>query len=198
MLIAYLLHVAHLVTLHRSSAMGCKRGITSQVRDAVLIHSRRSSTYDHRFLPRSATIESARYGAFHGLGDALVFRPPGTRSRLSWFRTPGSAGCTWCATCDKASKALVETYGPPSRGVEADDNSFHLLDLTVYGRQEAWRTRRPAGRNNGKPTPPSSDHMTSHRPVVPPGGRAFGRPGNRQALNPIPQQLNQRLTRIVE
>jgi predicted dithiol-disulfide oxidoreductase (DUF899 family) len=25
-----------------------------------------------------------------------------------------------------------------SRGVEVMDNSYHLLDLTVYGRQEKW------------------------------------------------------------
>src|SRR5580692_5829893 len=30
---------------------------------------------------------------------------------------------------------------------------------------------------------PAPYQWTSHRPVVPPGGRAFGRPGNRQALN---------------
>jgi predicted dithiol-disulfide oxidoreductase (DUF899 family) len=33
---------------------------------------------------------------------------------------------------------VFETYWTTRRGVEAMDNSFRLLDLTVYGRQEAW------------------------------------------------------------
>jgi predicted dithiol-disulfide oxidoreductase (DUF899 family) len=45
------------------------------------------------------------------------------------------------------------------RGVEAMDNSYRLLDLTVYGRQEAWEDS-PEGwlkgrhftRSDGRPT----------------------------------------------
>ena len=33
---------------------------------------------------------------------------------------------------------VFETYWTTSRGVEAGANSYHLLDLTVYGRQETW------------------------------------------------------------
>jgi predicted dithiol-disulfide oxidoreductase (DUF899 family) len=33
---------------------------------------------------------------------------------------------------------VFETYWTTSRGVEAMDNSYRLLDLTVYGRQEMW------------------------------------------------------------
>ena len=33
---------------------------------------------------------------------------------------------------------VFETYWTTSRGVEVMDNSYHLLDLTVYGRQEKW------------------------------------------------------------
>jgi hypothetical protein len=33
---------------------------------------------------------------------------------------------------------VFETYWTTRRGVEAMDNSFRLLDLTVYGRQEMW------------------------------------------------------------
>lgn len=39
---------------------------------------------------------------------------------------------------------VFETYWTWFRGVEAMDNSFALLDLTVYGRQEAWEDS-PAG-----------------------------------------------------
>jgi predicted dithiol-disulfide oxidoreductase (DUF899 family) len=33
---------------------------------------------------------------------------------------------------------VFETYWTTRRGVEAMDNNYALLDLTVYGRQEAW------------------------------------------------------------
>ncbi len=33
---------------------------------------------------------------------------------------------------------VFETYWTTARGVEYMDNSFRLLDLTVYGRQEKW------------------------------------------------------------
>jgi predicted dithiol-disulfide oxidoreductase (DUF899 family) len=33
---------------------------------------------------------------------------------------------------------VFETYWTTARGVEQMDNSYRLLDLTVYGRQETW------------------------------------------------------------
>jgi predicted dithiol-disulfide oxidoreductase (DUF899 family) len=55
---------------------------------------------------------------------------------------------------------VYETYWTTIRGVEAMDNSYRLLDLTVYGRQEAWEDSPPgwlrAGnfmRFNGRPIP---------------------------------------------
>ena len=39
---------------------------------------------------------------------------------------------------------VFETYATTVRGVEAMDNSYALLDLTVYGRQEPWEDS-PAG-----------------------------------------------------
>jgi hypothetical protein len=69
------------------------------------------------------------------------------------------------------------------RSVEAMDNSYLLLDLPVYGRQETWEDS-PTGwpqRFKGK------QHIRiDGRPAaqwVSPEGRVFGRPGNRQALN---------------
>ena len=55
---------------------------------------------------------------------------------------------------------VYETYWTTIRGVEAMDNSYRLLDLTVYGRQEAWEDSPPgwlrAGnfmRSDGRPIP---------------------------------------------
>ena len=57
---------------------------------------------------------------------------------------------------------VFETYWTTMRGVEAMDNSYRLLDLTVYGREEPWEAS-PAGwpqawgegeqrmRTNGRP-----------------------------------------------
>jgi predicted dithiol-disulfide oxidoreductase (DUF899 family) len=58
---------------------------------------------------------------------------------------------------------VFETYWTTGRGTEAGATSYHLLDLTVYGRQESWedspegwpRLNPTAGgqfRTNGRPT----------------------------------------------
>jgi predicted dithiol-disulfide oxidoreductase (DUF899 family) len=61
---------------------------------------------------------------------------------------------------------VFETYWTTHRGAEAMDNSYALMDLTVYGRQEQWENS-PAGwrapwkvhededlmRLNGRPRP---------------------------------------------
>ncbi|MFZ0721621.1 MAG: DUF899 family protein, partial [Xanthobacteraceae bacterium] len=58
---------------------------------------------------------------------------------------------------------VFETYWTTRRGVEAMDNSYRLLDLTVYGRQEAWEDS-PAG----WPQRPKGEHpyRTDGRPIV--------------------------------
>ncbi len=38
---------------------------------------------------------------------------------------------------------VFETYWTTGRGVEAMDNSYSLMDLTVYGRQEPWEDSPP-------------------------------------------------------
>jgi predicted dithiol-disulfide oxidoreductase (DUF899 family) len=54
---------------------------------------------------------------------------------------------------------VFETYWTNYRGVEAMDSSCALMDLTVYGRQEAWEDSPPGWprregfqRSNGRPT----------------------------------------------
>ena len=58
---------------------------------------------------------------------------------------------------------VFETYWTTRRGVEAMDNSYQLLDLTVYGRQETWEDS-PAGwpqRGHGK-----QNYRTDGRPIA--------------------------------
>ena len=38
---------------------------------------------------------------------------------------------------------VFETYWTTRRGVEAMDNNYRLLDLTVYGRQQEWKDSPP-------------------------------------------------------
>jgi hypothetical protein len=62
----------------------------------------------------------------------------------------------------RQGSSVFETYWTTRRGVEAMDNSYRLLDLTVYGRQEMWEDS-PTGwpqrwegkqrmRTDGRPT----------------------------------------------
>jgi Bacterial protein of unknown function (DUF899) len=76
---------------------------------------------------------------------------------------------------------VFETYWTTLRGVEAMDNSYALMDLTVYGRQEKWEDS-PPGWPPGTPTtsPPGPEpsgartwagwEVRSPGPVPGPGG----------------------------
>ena len=48
----------------------------------------------------------------------------------------GSMGSTTCFLCD--GDRVFLTYSTTGRGIEAIDGSFGLLDMTPYGRGEAW------------------------------------------------------------
>jgi predicted dithiol-disulfide oxidoreductase (DUF899 family) len=128
---------------------------TSQLHELSYIHSR-DVTY--ATFCQGPYEESVRYRDFMGwqmpwysaqasLDTLLVGRRAGRMHIVCYLR--------------QASK-VFETYWTTSRGVEVMDNSFRLLDLTVYGRQEMWEDS-PAGwpqrfegrqnfRTDGRPT----------------------------------------------
>jgi len=56
---------------------------------------------------------------------------------------------------------VFETYWTTLRGAEAMDNSYALMDLTVYGRQEPWEDSPSGCRNSA---------LTSAPTVAPPIG----------------------------
>ena len=104
---------------------------TSQVRELSYVHSR-----DVTFATfcQGPYEESARYRDFMGwempwysaqdsLETLLVGRRVGMMHIVCYLRQGSN---------------VFETYWTTSRGVEAMDNSYRLLDLTVYGRQETW------------------------------------------------------------
>jgi predicted dithiol-disulfide oxidoreductase (DUF899 family) len=68
---------------------------------------------------------------------------------------------------------VFETYWTTLRGVEQMDNSYALMDLTVYGRQESWENS-PQGwpqqctntrTESGAPNWPPVSHWPSGRPT---------------------------------
>jgi predicted dithiol-disulfide oxidoreductase (DUF899 family) len=110
---------------------------TTQVREFSQIHSR-DVTY--ATFCQGPYEESVRYRDFMGwtmpwyaakesLDTLLVGRRVGMMHLVCYLR--------------QKSK-VFETYWTWMRGVEAMDNSYRLLDLTVYGRQEPWEDS-PAG-----------------------------------------------------
>jgi predicted dithiol-disulfide oxidoreductase (DUF899 family) len=105
--------------------------VTSKVRELSYIHSR-DVTY--ATFCQGPYEESARYRNFMGwempwysaqdsLDTLLVGRRVGMMHIVCYLR--------------QGSK-VFETNWTTRRGVEAMDNSYGLLDLTVYGRQETW------------------------------------------------------------
>jgi predicted dithiol-disulfide oxidoreductase (DUF899 family) len=129
--------------------------VTSQVRELSYIHSR---DVTFAVLCQGPYEESSRYRDFMGwkmpwysakdsLGTLLAGRHIGMMHLVCYLRQ---------------EEEVFETYWTWMRGVETMDNSYDLLDLTVYGRQEKWEDS-PAGwphelqgkdniRTKGRPT----------------------------------------------
>jgi predicted dithiol-disulfide oxidoreductase (DUF899 family) len=119
---------------------GCTH-YTTQVRELSYLHSR---DVTFAVFAQGPYGESARYRDFMGWD-------------MPWYSVPSSTGQA-CAGPSSAGVLLAgrpenrmylicylrdgdrvfETYWTTVRGVEAMDNSYALLDLTAYGRQETW------------------------------------------------------------
>ncbi len=154
MLIAYyfMWHTGHPAP---EQCEGCT-WVTSQVRELSYIHSRDvtyatfcQGPYEESALYRDFMgWEMPWYSAQDSLDTLLVGRRVGMMHIVCYLRQGSN---------------VFETYWTTIRGVEAMDNSYRLLDLTVYGRQETWEDS-PAGwpqrfkgkqnfRTDGRPTP---------------------------------------------
>jgi len=129
---------------------------TSQVRELSYIHSR-DATF--AVFCQGPYEESARYRDFMGwempwysaqasLATLLVGRRVGMMHIVCYLRQ---------------GTKVFETYWTTRRGVEAMDNSYRLLDLTVFGRQETWEDSP-----TGWPRWPEDEHSyrTDGRPIV--------------------------------
>ena len=117
---------------------------TSQVRELSYIHSR---DVTFAVFCQGPYQESARYRDFMGW-EMPWYSAQDSLDTLLVGRQHARKG-DWVGRMHivcylRQGSQVFETYWTTSRGAEYMDNSFRLLDLTVYGRQEKWEDS-PAG-----------------------------------------------------
>src|SRR3984885_7249758 len=130
---------------------------TSQIRELSFIHSR-DVTY--ATFCQGPYEESARYRDFMGWEMPWYSAP---RDALETLLVGRRVGMMHIVCYLRQGSDIFETYWTTRRGVEAMDNSYRLLDLTVYGRQERWEDSP-----TGWPQRPKGEHSyrTDGRPIV--------------------------------
>jgi len=106
--------------------------VTSHVRELSYIHSR---DVTFAVFCQGPYEESARYRDFMGWEMPWYSAQDSLGTLLA---LPKRAGMMHLVCYLRHGDKVFETYWTTRRGVEAMDNSYRLLDLTVYGRQETW------------------------------------------------------------
>jgi predicted dithiol-disulfide oxidoreductase (DUF899 family) len=124
---------------------------TTQVAELSYLHSRNIT---FAALCQGPYEESLRYRDFMGWDMPWY----SAQASVGTLLTGRQAGLFHLVCYVRDGGRVFETYWTTGRGVEAMDNSYGLMDLTVYGRQEAWEDSPagwPAGgpgmRTNGRP-----------------------------------------------
>jgi predicted dithiol-disulfide oxidoreductase (DUF899 family) len=131
--------------------------VTSQIRELSYVHSR---DVTFAVFCQGPYEESARYRDFMGWEMPWYSAKDSLNALLASPKRPGRMHLV-CYL--RQGSNVFETYWTTIRGVEAMDNNYRLLDLTVYGRQETWEDS-PTGwpqrfkgkqvtRTDGRPTP---------------------------------------------
>jgi predicted dithiol-disulfide oxidoreductase (DUF899 family) len=126
-LITYL-HMWHEGKSAADQCEGCTF-FTSHARELSYLHSR-DVTY--ATFCQGPYAESARYREFMGW-EMPWYSVQDSLPVLLAGRPPGGYLCFL-----RDGDRVFETYWTTARGCEAGASSYHLLDLTVYGRQEDW------------------------------------------------------------
>ncbi|SED59801.1 DUF899 family protein [Ruania alba] len=129
----------------------------SQVRELSYLHSR---DITFAILCKGPYAESVRYRDFLGWQTPWYGVPELSRTSLLVGRDPSMM---FIVCYLREGDQVFETYWTTRRGVEELDNSYALMDLTPYGRQETWQDVPPgwpqqewqhAGGNlDGRPIP---------------------------------------------
>jgi predicted dithiol-disulfide oxidoreductase (DUF899 family) len=130
---------------------------TSQVRELSFMHSR-DVTY--ATFCQGPYQEGVRYRNFMGWEMPWY---SAEKDSLDILLVGRRAGMMHIVCYLRQASNVFETYWTTRRGVEAMDNSYRLLDLTVYGRQERWEDSP-----TGWPQRPKGEHnyRTDGRPIV--------------------------------
>lgn len=110
--------------------------VTTQVAELSYFHSR---DVTFAVFCQGPYKESARYREFMGWEMPWYSALDSLESLLTGRRI----GRMHLVCYLRQESKVFETYWTTARGVEVMDNSYHLLDLTVYGRQEAWEDSPP-------------------------------------------------------
>jgi predicted dithiol-disulfide oxidoreductase (DUF899 family) len=128
---------------------------TSQVRELSFLHSR-DVTY--ATFCQGPYEESARYR------DFMEWKMPwySAQDSLDTLLVGRRVGMMHIVCYLRQGDRVFETYWTTRRGVEAMGNSYALLDMTVYGRQETWEDS-PTGWPRWKGDHP---YRTDGRPIV--------------------------------
>lgn len=105
--------------------------VTSQVRELSYIQSR---DVTFAVFCKGPYEESARYRDFMGWETPWYSAQDSLDTLLAGRRV----SMMYIVCYLRQGSNVFETYWTTIRGVEAMDNSYRLLDLTVYGRQETW------------------------------------------------------------
>jgi predicted dithiol-disulfide oxidoreductase (DUF899 family) len=128
--------------------------VTSHIAELGYLHSR-DITY--AVLCQGPYDESVRYRNFMGWDIPWYSSEPSVDALFAGRRAGLFHLICYLRDGDRSSSRSRR----PGRGIEAVDNSYALMDLTVFGRQESWEDS-PAGwpqggpadlRTNGRPTP---------------------------------------------
>jgi predicted dithiol-disulfide oxidoreductase (DUF899 family) len=104
---------------------------TSQVRELSFLHSR---DVTFAVFCQGPYEESARYRAFMGW-DVPWYS---AQDSLDMLLVGRRVGMMHIVCYLRQGSRVFETYWTTRRGVEVMGNSYALLDLTAYGRQEPW------------------------------------------------------------
>lgn len=135
---------------------------TTQIRELSHLHVR-DVTY--ATICQGPFDESIRYRDFMGWEMPWYSAPRASLEKLLVGRRIGMMHLV-CYLRQESN--VFETYWTWMRGVEAMDNDYRLLDLSVYGRQEQWEDS-PAGwpqRWEGKQRMRTGERPTSQWPRV--------------------------------
>ncbi|HTU74172.1 MAG TPA: DUF899 family protein [Trebonia sp.] len=111
--------------------------VTAQVSELSYLHSR---DITFAVLCQGPYPESSRYRDFMGWDLPWYSALPS----LDRLLTGRQVGLFHLVCYLRDGERVFETYWTTRRGAEAMDNSYALMDLTVYGRQEGWEDS-PAG-----------------------------------------------------